>query len=108
MADPKSKSKIKGKPLDTGKEKEGGPIYDYEDGSVHDAALRAHILIGYERFKVRDICLFNSYRISFHTIVADPWVLYLHSGDSRTTGPRTSVGKILDCLGMVLGLGRKG
>lgn len=106
MADPKSKSKIKGKHLDTGKEKETAPIYDYEDGSVHDAALRAHILMGYERFKVRDIWLFNSWCISFHTIVADPWVLRLHSGDSGRTGPRTSVGKILDCLGMVLGLRR--
>jgi hypothetical protein len=27
--------------------------YDYEDGSVHDGAVRAHILRGYERFKVR-------------------------------------------------------
>lgn len=106
VADPKSKSKIKGKPSDAGKEKETAPVYDYEDGSVHDAALRAHILMGYERFKVREIWLFNSCCILFHTIVADPWVLHLYSGDSRTTGPRTSVGKILDCLGMVLGLGR--
>lgn len=52
VADPKSKSKVKDKSLDTGKEKETAPIYDYEDGSVHDAALRAHILMGYERFKL--------------------------------------------------------
>lgn len=87
VVDPKSKSKIKGNPLDTGKEKETAPIYDYEDGSAHDAALRAHILLGYERFKVSDIWLFRSYCISFHTIVADPWDLHLHSGNSRTTGP---------------------
>jgi hypothetical protein len=27
--------------------------YDYEDGSVHDGAVRARILKGYERFKVK-------------------------------------------------------
>ncbi|KDR80671.1 hypothetical protein GALMADRAFT_91189 [Galerina marginata CBS 339.88] len=53
-ADPKSNAKTKGKPTTKGKEKEKetGPIYDYEEGSVHDSALRAHILKGYERFKL--------------------------------------------------------
>lgn len=27
--------------------------YDYQDGSVHDSAVRSRILRGYERFKVK-------------------------------------------------------
>ncbi|OJA10703.1 hypothetical protein AZE42_01056 [Rhizopogon vesiculosus] len=48
----KSKEKSKGK----GKEKEQAttihPSYDYHDGSLHDYALRAHLLRGYEQFKL--------------------------------------------------------
>jgi len=29
------------------------PQYDYQDGSVHDGVVRARILRGYERFKVK-------------------------------------------------------
>ena len=47
----KEKLKSKSKPTDKGKEKDLAP-YEYEDGSVHDNALRADILKGYERFKV--------------------------------------------------------
>ncbi|KAJ3515173.1 hypothetical protein NLJ89_g1914 [Agrocybe chaxingu] len=52
--DPKSKAKSTGKPADKGKEKEKppSPMYDYQDGSVHDGAIRAHIMNGYERFKL--------------------------------------------------------
>ena len=48
----KGKSKSKSKPKDKGKEKDLSASYEYEDGSVHDNALHAHILKGYERFKV--------------------------------------------------------
>jgi hypothetical protein len=48
----KGKSKSKTKPTDKGKEKDLPSLYEYEDGFVHDSALRAHILKGYERFKV--------------------------------------------------------
>ncbi|KAF8966338.1 hypothetical protein BDZ97DRAFT_1809094 [Flammula alnicola] len=51
VADLKNKPKPKGKAVDKG-EKGPLPVYDYEDGSVHDGALRAHILKGYERFKL--------------------------------------------------------
>ncbi|KAF8159510.1 hypothetical protein B0H34DRAFT_796751 [Crassisporium funariophilum] len=50
--DPKSKAKLKGKSADSGKEKAPAPMYEYEDGSVHDDALRAHVMKGYERFKL--------------------------------------------------------
>ncbi|KAF9482584.1 hypothetical protein BDN70DRAFT_801285 [Pholiota conissans] len=50
--DPKAKSKAKGKAVEKGKTSDPAPIYDYEDGSVHDEAIRAHILKGYERFKL--------------------------------------------------------
>lgn len=36
---------------DKGKEQE--VVYDYHDGAVQDIALRAHLLRGYEQFKVR-------------------------------------------------------
>lgn len=51
----KGKGKGKQNSKDKAKEKETEPplAYDYHDGSVHDSALRAHILRGYERFKVR-------------------------------------------------------
>jgi hypothetical protein len=48
----KGKSKSKSKPTDKGKEKDTSAPYEYEDGSVHDIALHADILKGYERFKV--------------------------------------------------------
>ncbi|KAH9941515.1 hypothetical protein B0H21DRAFT_780155 [Amylocystis lapponica] len=48
----KEKAKVKGK----GKNKENvlpqEVTYDYHDGSIHDLALRAHILCGYEQFKL--------------------------------------------------------
>ena len=54
----KGKSKDKGKsgakPADKGKDGENSAVYDYHDGSVHDLALRAQILRGYEEFKVCD------------------------------------------------------
>jgi hypothetical protein len=34
------------------KENEQPIVYDYHDASVHDVALRADILRGYEQFKV--------------------------------------------------------
>lgn len=44
----------KGKSKGKGKEPEHKPdtTYDYHDGSVRDIALRAHILNGYEQFKL--------------------------------------------------------
>ncbi|KAG2145131.1 hypothetical protein DEU56DRAFT_732147 [Suillus clintonianus] len=52
---PKS-NKGKGKGNGKGKEKEQAsallPSYDYHDGSLHDYALHAHFLRGYEQFKL--------------------------------------------------------
>ncbi|PPQ69776.1 hypothetical protein CVT25_009760 [Psilocybe cyanescens] len=50
--DSKYKTKTKGKLIEKGKGNESSPLYDYEDGSVHDNALRACILQGYEKFKL--------------------------------------------------------
>ena len=55
--DKKGKSKEKGKDKqkqpDKGKGKESQqPTYDYLDGLVHDVALKAELLKGYEQFKV--------------------------------------------------------
>ena len=51
----KGKSKDKGKSgakaIDKG---ESSVVYDYHDASVHDLALRAQVLRGYEEFKVCD------------------------------------------------------
>lgn len=54
MEHAKGKSKSKSKPTDKGKEKDLSAPYEYEDGSVHDNALHADILKGYERFKVSE------------------------------------------------------
>ncbi|KAH9167466.1 hypothetical protein EDB89DRAFT_2115562 [Lactarius sanguifluus] len=52
----KGKSKDKGKSgakaADKGKNGESSVIYDYHDASVHDLALRAQVLRGYEEFKL--------------------------------------------------------
>ncbi|KAI9458128.1 hypothetical protein BJY52DRAFT_1269847 [Lactarius psammicola] len=52
----KGKSKDKGKSgakaADKGKNGESSVVYDYHDGSVHDLALRAQVLRGYEEFKL--------------------------------------------------------
>lgn len=34
------------------KGKEPEVVYDYHDGAIHDEGLKAHILRGYEQFKV--------------------------------------------------------
>lgn len=51
----KGKTKDKGK-NNKGKEKEkeegSAPVYDYDDSSVHDEALREYLMRGYGRFKV--------------------------------------------------------
>ncbi|KAG6811705.1 hypothetical protein H0H92_006212 [Tricholoma furcatifolium] len=52
----KTKAKNKSKPSEKGKGKEidsdNAPLYDYQEGSIHDIALRADILRGYEEFKL--------------------------------------------------------
>ncbi|KAF8074730.1 hypothetical protein FPV67DRAFT_1474742 [Lyophyllum atratum] len=52
----KGKSKDKSKSTEKGKEKEkeseSAPLFDYQEGSVHDLALRADLLRGYEQFKL--------------------------------------------------------
>ncbi|KAI9440683.1 hypothetical protein H4582DRAFT_1938731 [Lactarius indigo] len=52
----KGKSKDKGKSgskaADKGRNGESSVVYDYHDASVHDLALRAQVLRGYEEFKL--------------------------------------------------------
>ncbi|GLB43405.1 putative fungal domain of unknown function (DUF1712) [Lyophyllum shimeji] len=53
----KGKSREKPKSREKGKESvkestESAPLFDYQEGSVHDLALRADILRGYEQFKL--------------------------------------------------------
>ncbi|KZT18329.1 hypothetical protein NEOLEDRAFT_1159477 [Neolentinus lepideus HHB14362 ss-1] len=54
---PSSKAKPKAKEREQdqskGKGKETEPSYDYDDSSLHDLALRGHLLRGYELFKVK-------------------------------------------------------
>ncbi|KAI9511389.1 hypothetical protein F5148DRAFT_1146839 [Russula earlei] len=47
----KGKGKAASKAADKGKH-EGDVVYDYHEGSVHDVALRAQVLQGYEEFKL--------------------------------------------------------
>lgn len=54
MEHAKGESKSKNKVTDKGKEKDMSAPYEYEDGSLHDNALHADILKGYERFKVSE------------------------------------------------------
>jgi hypothetical protein len=44
------------KAANKGKNEESNVVYDYDEGSVHDVALRAQVLRGYEEFKVRMPC----------------------------------------------------
>ncbi|TFK39855.1 hypothetical protein BDQ12DRAFT_681350 [Crucibulum laeve] len=53
VAKAKGKGKEKPKAPEKGKESNDiGPIYDYDDGSVHDIALRGDLLRAYEKFKL--------------------------------------------------------
>ena len=48
-----SKNAGKSKSKTTAKEKEAQPpVYDFEDGTVHDIAIRSQLLHAYERFKL--------------------------------------------------------
>ena len=38
---------------DKGKAKQKELVYDYNEASLHDAALHTQLLLGYEAFKVR-------------------------------------------------------
>ncbi|KAI0246709.1 hypothetical protein BJV78DRAFT_1348660 [Lactifluus subvellereus] len=49
---PPPANKGKGKDKGKGKSAERSVVYDYHDGSVHDLALRAQVLRGYEEFKL--------------------------------------------------------
>ena len=53
----KGKGKAVAKAAYKGKNEESDVVYDYDEGSVHDVALRAQVLRGYEEFKVRIVCL---------------------------------------------------
>jgi len=52
----KEKGKLKVKEWEKEKDEKGKdkdvPVYDYEDSSVYDGALKEAIMRGYERFKV--------------------------------------------------------
>ncbi|KAG6900327.1 hypothetical protein C0993_012524 [Termitomyces sp. T159_Od127] len=50
----KGKTKDRSKANEKGKDKDlkNTPLYDYQEGSIHDLALRADILRGYEQFKL--------------------------------------------------------
>ncbi|KAG6902327.1 hypothetical protein C0995_001364 [Termitomyces sp. Mi166 len=50
----KGKAKNRSKSNEKGKEKDpkNAPLYDYQEGSVHDLALHTDILRGYEQFKL--------------------------------------------------------
>ncbi|KAF8498519.1 hypothetical protein F5888DRAFT_1794065 [Russula emetica] len=48
----KGKGKAGAKTSDKGKDGEGNIVYDYHEGSVHNLALRAQVLQGYEEFKL--------------------------------------------------------
>lgn len=77
----KSRSKGKEKAKGTDKEKDKskdvreGPVYDYEDGSVHDSALKEDIMRGYERFKVCVLLLRMLVCLSWLGPV-DAWIIY--------------------------------
>jgi hypothetical protein len=105
----KGKSKSKSKPTDKGKEKELSAPYEYEDGSVHDNALHADIIKGYERFKVSEVSFCTSVEINstiYSLPSVDTWLLHFDSCKSRTASPRTTTGTVLYRLGLVLELGR--
>ncbi|KAH9967124.1 hypothetical protein BC827DRAFT_1171687 [Russula dissimulans] len=48
----KGKGKVGSKAADKGKNGESNVVYDYHEGSVHDLALRAQVMQGYEEFKL--------------------------------------------------------
>jgi hypothetical protein len=101
------KGKSKSKPIDKGKEKDLSAPYEYEDGSVHDNALHADILKGYERFKVSEGFVLGYRRSTIHfPSSVDARILHLNSCKSWTASPRTATRTIFYRLGLVLELRR--
>ncbi|KXN92429.1 hypothetical protein AN958_07047 [Leucoagaricus sp. SymC.cos] len=96
----KSKARAKGKEKekDKGKDIHEGPVYDYEDGSVHDGALKEDIMRGYERFKLTH----GSFTAILNALGQEalglrlerfwtPWAWSWSLEDSRDFGPHLGV-----------------
>jgi len=100
----KDKGKSGAKAADKVKNEESSVVYDYHDASVHDLALRAQILMGYEEFKV---CHGKSLRArSLRPIklpIAHPWILHVHSQDIGPASAGAAARKVLHDMGMEIG-----
>jgi hypothetical protein len=101
----KGKSKDKGKSgakaADKGKNGDGGVVYDYHDSSVHDFALRAQVLRGYEEFKVCDGIALRAR--GSRSPIAHPWILHIYSKDTGPAGTGAATREVLHDMGVEMG-----
>ena len=84
--------------------KEGGPMYDSIEGSIHDVALRRALLRGYEQFKVGFVSI-SLEKKSLTCPEVDAWILYIHSFDIGAGGVGTAARKVFHDVGLVTGSG---
>jgi len=105
----KGKGKAGPKATDKGKDGEDNVVYDYHENSVHDLALRAQVLQGYDEFKVRVSCrlLFVHangaiYGLLLHRI-AYARIFHVYPRYTGTTGTGATAGEVLYGVGVEVG-----
>ncbi len=109
----KGKGKAGVKIADKGKDGEGNIVYDYHEASVHNLALRAQVLQGYEEFKVRvslrsllrpPLCtLARRFMTFFFHHIAYSWIVHVCPWLTGTAGAGTTAGEVLHGVGVEVG-----
>lgn len=102
---PKTRDKGRGKAKE--EEQSQVPQFEYYDGTMHDSAMRAHLIRGYEQFKVRFRVLVCSSGADATFFLVDPRFLLFYIVFIGTTSVGVAARAILYRLGVDVG-SRKG
>ena len=70
------------------KKKQQEPVYDHNEGSLHDAALRTRLRLGYEAFKVNGLRVYSDYVLTFTK--DHSWFVYFYLVKNRQRSPGAS------------------
>lgn len=98
---PKTRDKGKGKAKDG--EPSQAPQLEYHDGTLHDSAIRAHLMRGYEQFKVGFMPVLVSRGTDVTWLLADPRFLLFDIVLLGTTSFGAAARAILFRLGVDVG-----
>ena len=70
------------------RKKQQEPVYDHNEGSLHDAALRTRLRLGYEAFKVKGLRVYSVYVLTSRKDY--PWFFYIYLVKNRERSPGAS------------------